>query len=109
MLRTLLIAILCQAALAITGLTGCNSMTVSGPMTIDVDSTVLQDTIIFADPTTASDSSNDYALKITANDVTIRNVLIYHAANGMGIYGYESNNLRLENVKVLAYGNDWGA
>ena len=41
--------------------------------------------------------------------MTVKNVLIYHAANGMGIYGFEPKNLTLINVQVLAYGNDWGA
>ena len=112
MLRTLLIAILCQATLAlkITDDT-CSNMAISGPIIVKDDNTVIENTIIWADPTTASDTSNDYAIKIASNveNVTIRNVLIYHAANGMGIYAFRPKNLRIENVQVHAYGNDWGA
>ena len=60
--------------------------------------------IITAEPDT------DYALKIMFKDnVTIRNVIVYHPANGMGILSWKSNNLKLENVQVIAYGNEWGA
>ena len=48
-------------------------------------------------------------MKIVAEHVTLRNVIIYHAANAIGIYGYNSHNLTLENVKVISYGNPWGA
>ena len=67
--------------------------------------------IITAPPTSDDDHSNDYALELQwgIKDVLIRNVVIYHAANGMGIFGWKSTNVRLENVKVIAYGNEWGA
>ena len=41
--------------------------------------------------------------------MTVRNVVIYHPANGQGIYGWKAHNLKLENVHVHAYGNKWGA
>lgn len=70
---------------------------------------MIENTIIYVDPTSADSKANDYGLKIVAKDVTIRNVLIYHAANGMGIYAWSADNLVLENVQVIAYGNEWGA
>ena len=36
-------------------------------------------------------------------------MIIYHATNAIGIYGWMPNGLRLENVQVIAYGNEWGA
>ena len=87
----------------------CNDMEVSGPMTIKEAGTVIEDTIIWVDPTSADSTANDYGLKIVVGDVTIRNVLIYHAANGMGIYAWKADNLVLDNVQVIAYGNEWGA
>lgn len=54
--------------------------------------------IIYAEPTSENASKNDYALKISKENVTVRNVIIYHAANGMGIFGWKPNNLTLENV-----------
>ena len=66
--------------------------------------------IIFANPTSADSKENDFAIKVGRKDnVTIRNVIIYHAANGMGIYGFQANNLKIENVKIYAYGNEEGA
>jgi len=52
---------------------------------------------------------SDYALRVTVDNVTIRNVIIYHPANGKGIYAQRADNLELENVEVIAYGNKWGA
>ena len=87
----------------------CDDMELSGPMTIKEDDALIENLVIYAEPTSADSTANDYALKIVAENVTIRNVLIYHAANGMGIYAYEANNLVLDNVQVVAYGNEWGA
>ena len=112
MLRTLIITILCQVTMAVFLKDDtCSHMDISGPIIVKDDNAVIENTIIWADPTTELDTSNDYALKIAANveNVTIRNVLIYHAANGMGIYAFRPKNLRIENVQVIAYGNDWGA
>ena len=86
----------------------CGAMTVSGPVKVTVDGTTIENLIIIADPT-SDDTANDQALRIVAEDVTVRNVLIYHAANGQGIYGYNAHRLSLENVQVIAYGNAWGA
>ena len=52
-----------------------------------------------------AEAGTDYALKITKDNVTVRNVIVYHPANGMGIYSNKSKNLRIENVQVIAYGN----
>ena len=87
----------------------CNDMELSGPMNIRQDNAIVENVIIYAEPTSADSKANDYALRITADNVTIRNVLIYHAANGMGIYAFKANNLVIENVQVVAYGNEWGA
>ena len=65
--------------------------------------------IIIVDPTLESSKENDYALKILAEDVTVKNVLIYHAANGMGLTASRAHRLKLENVEVIAYGNANGA
>ena len=84
-------------------------MKVSGPMKSSYDGQVIEDMIIYADPTEEDNQENDYALKIPHENVTVRNVIIYHAVNGIGLYGWKSNNLILENVQVIAYGNEWGA
>ena len=86
----------------------CSNYTVSGPIRIRDDHTVIENTVIYADPADLT-RQNDQAVKIVAEHVTLRNVVIYHAANAMGIYGYNSHNLTLENVKVISYGNPWGA
>jgi hypothetical protein len=67
--------------------------------------------VIIANPTSKDDQSNDYAIDIAygIENVVIRNVVVYHAANGMGISALNNKNLRIENVEVFAYGNDWGA
>jgi len=41
--------------------------------------------------------------------VTVKNVVIYHPANGQGLYGWKPNNIHIENVEIIAYGNAWGA
>ena len=87
----------------------CNGMEVSGPIEVKEDNVVIRDKIIYAPPTSADDHSNDFALSIKGKNVTIENVLIYHAANGRGIFAKRSDNLRIENVQVIAYGNEWGA
>ena len=56
-----------------------------------------------------SEPDTDFALKITKDNVTVRNLIVYHPANGMGIYAWKTKNLRIENVQVIAYGNEWGA
>ena len=78
-------------------------------MKASYDGQEIKNLIIYADPTGEEASDNDYALKITKDNVIVRNVIIYHAVNGMGIYGWKPNNLTLENVQVIAYGNEWGA
>lgn len=64
---------------------------------------------ILASPT------DDTALKITHDNVTVKNVVIHHAANARGIYYWKAPGLRIENVEVIAYGvhgttdeNNWG-
>ena len=63
-------------------------MEISGPIKVTTDGAVIENKIIVVDPTLEGSTKNDYALKIVANNVTVRNVLIYHASNGMGIYGF---------------------
>ena len=76
----------------------CNDMEMVGPMNVRADNTVIENVIIYAEPTSANSTKNDYALRVTGDNVTIRNVLIVHAANGMGIYAFKAHNLTLENV-----------
>ena len=112
MLKTLLLTLLCQSAMALNLLADetCTSMTHSGPLVIKKAGTVIENLIITADPTSDTTKKNDYALKIVnADNVIVRNVIIHHAANGIGIYALRANNLFIENVKVVAYGNEWGA
>ena len=87
----------------------CNDMEVSGPIKVNTAGTVIENMIIWADPPGEEKSDADYGMKIVAEDVTVRNVLIYHAASAMGIYAWEADGLKLENVQVIAYGNEWGA
>ena len=57
-------------------------MEVSGPINVTKDGTRIENLIIVVDPTLENSKENDYALRIVADDVTVNNVLIYHAANG---------------------------
>ena len=76
---------------------------------IRTSDTVIENKVIYGMPTDDS-KENDLALKIVKGDnITIRNVVIFHAANTIGIYIYNASNVTLENVQVIAYGNDWGA
>lgn len=50
----------------------------------------------------------DRVLQITGDNVTLRNVIIHHSASGIGIYGFRANGLKLENVEIISYGNDFG-
>ena len=86
----------------------CNEFEVIGPYVARTAGEVIENKIIIAEPTDDS-KDNDYALKIVADNVIVRNVIIYHASNAIGIYGWKPNNLELENVQVIAYGNEWGA
>ena len=74
-----------------------------GPYIVKKAGQVVENLIIVTQP------GEDTALKIAKNDVTIRNVVIYHPASARGIFGWYPANLRLENVEVIAYGNAWGA
>jgi hypothetical protein len=86
-------------------------MTVNnGPVRITQNDFVLENTIIIVDPTSDEDHSNDIALGIYRKEnVVIRNVIIYHAANGKGINAWRCKNLTIENVQIIAYGNELGA
>ena len=61
------------------------------------DNAVIENVVITQDPTDDS-RANDYALRITGDNVTVRNVIIYHAANAMGIFAWKAHNLTIENV-----------
>lgn len=79
-----------------------------GPIVVKESGTVIENMIIYGEPTDDS-KKNDYTLKIIgADNVVVRNVILYHAANTMGIFAVRANNLLIENVEVIAYGNDWG-
>ena len=83
--------------------------TVYGPLVVNESGTVIEDMIIYGDPTDDTEE-NDYTLSIiSADDVIVRNVILYHAANTIGIYSRFTDNLLIENVQVIAYGNEWGA
>ena len=75
-----------------------------GPQQINKHGDILENVIIITQP------GEDTALQVAnKRGVTIRNVLIYHPANGRGIYAWKTPNLHIENVEVVAYGNDFGA
>jgi exosome complex RNA-binding protein Rrp42 (RNase PH superfamily) len=88
-----------------------NNMAVhNGPFTVSQHDQVVENMVIIVDPTSDEDLSNDTALSIVnKKNVVIRNVVIYHAANGRGINAWKSKNLTIENVQVIAYGNEKGA
>ena len=54
----------------------------TGPMLVWEDNAVVENKIIYANPTSEFDRSNDRALLIIGDNVTIRNVIVYHPANG---------------------------
>jgi len=73
-------------------------------MVVDEDNTVIENVVIESKP------GDDIALEIlNTKNVLIRNVIIYHPANSMGIHAEGVENLVIENVQVIAYGNEWGA
>ena len=86
----------------------CSQFEVIGPYLAWRDNEIIENKIIIADPTDDTEE-NDFALKISGENVTVRNVIIYHASNAMGIYGWKPHGLTIENVQVIAYGNEWGA
>ena len=58
------------------------------PVIARTEGEVIENKIIIVEPSMADDKSNDYALKVVRDNITIRNVIIYHAANAIGIYGW---------------------
>ena len=54
-----------------------------GPQTLRTDGETFSNVIIYAEP------GEDTALKVVGDNITIENVLIYHAANARGIYGWK--------------------
>ena len=84
----------------------CADMEYIGPIgPRDVKSgDIIENKIIVTMP--GQDTAVEFANK---KDVTLRNVIIYHPANARGIRTFRTHNLRLENVEVIAYGNEWGA
>ena len=75
-----------------------------GPYFVFNNGEVIENMIIVMWPGDA-----DIALTINRDDVTVRNVIIYHPVNSFGIRGWEPKNLELYNVEIVAYGNPWGA
>ena len=67
-------------------------MKYSGPLFIYKDGAVIEDLIVVAEPTSEFDRTQDNAIKVVADNVIIRNVIIYHPANGKGIYGWHPQN-----------------
>ena len=65
--------------------------------------TTIENTIITCEPDT------EFCVKANNDNITLRNVIIYHPANGMGLFSWKAANLTLENVQIIAYGNEWGA
>ena len=61
---------------------------VYGPYVARTEGEIIENKIFIVEPSMADDTSNDYALKIVRDNVTVRNVIIYHAANAIGIYGW---------------------
>ena len=112
MLRALLyIQMVFQVTMAISlkdEIDTCSEFEVIGPYLAWRDNEIIENKIIIADPTDDT-GENDFALKISGDNVTLRNVIIYHASNAMGIYAWRPVNLQMENVQVIAYGNEWGA
>ena len=92
------------------GLEGtCQDVTeVFEPLNIWKDDTVIENTVFYGQPTDDS-KANDNVVRIVGKNVTLKNVIIYHAANAMGIFCWKCDGLKLENVQIHAYGNEWGA
>ena len=77
----------------------CGSLTRSeGAHKSKKDGEVIENLYIYSPP------DNDTALKISHKNVIVKNVVIHHAANSRGIYGWDVDGLTIENVEVIAYG-----
>ena len=106
----------CTTAVTIEGITGyakpdeafsdnkCG-LDVRGPIEWVKAGTTIENVIIYMPP----DHDFDKALMISQDNITLRNVVIYHPANRLGLYSWKAKNLVLDNVEVIAYGNEWGA
>jgi len=62
------------------------------------DGQVIENLYIYSPP------DNDTSLFINHKNVTVRNVVIHHAANSRGLYFWDADGLTIENVEVIAYG-----
>merc|ERR1712156_26728 len=78
-------------------------MVTSGPILNVEEGQIIENMIITASP------DDSIALKIMVDNVIVRNVVIHHPANGIGIFAKRADNIIIENVEVIAYGNEWGA
>ena len=78
------------------------------PLNIWRDDEIIENKVFYGMPTDDS-KANDNVIRITGDNVTLRNVIIYHASNAMGIFCWMCHGLTLENVQIHAYGNEWGA
>ena len=87
------VSVKAQACLADIGLTR-----VEGPQKSTGDGTTIENLYIVSSP------ENDTALHISHKNVTVKNVVIHHAANSRGIYFWDADGLTIENVEVIAYG-----
>jgi hypothetical protein len=73
-------------------------LTESGAFVSTADNETIENLYILATPT------DDNALKIIHDNVTIKNVVIHHAANARGLFVWETTGLKIENLEVVAYG-----
>ena len=74
-----------------------------GPQVLRTDGETFENAIVYAQP------GDDTAIKVVGENITIKNVIVYHPTNARGIFGWKPNGIKIENVEVIAYGNEWGA
>jgi hypothetical protein len=88
----------------------CAGLTATGPISSKKHGDVIENLYVYASPT------EDTAIFIRHKNVTVKNVVVHHAANGRGVYFINAKGLTIENLDVVAYGvhattdeNNWGA
>ena len=73
-------------------------LTESGPTKSTADNQIIENLYILALPT------DETALRITHENVTVSNVVIHHPASTRGLFGWKPHGLKIENLEVIAYG-----
>ena len=73
-------------------------LTESGATRSTADNQIIENLYILATPT------DETALRIFHENVTISNVVIHHAASTRGLFGWKPHGLKIENLEVVAYG-----